>query len=51
MEFFTFVGSLMVNRGDAVYLEYPSYDRAITAMKRGGGEVVCYRAARGMAST
>jgi len=40
MEFFTFVGSLMVNRGDAVYLEYPSYDRAITAMKRAGGEVV-----------
>jgi 2-aminoadipate transaminase len=40
MEFFTFVGSLMVNRGDTVYVENPSYDRAITAMKRIGAQVV-----------
>ena len=40
MEFFTFVGSLLVNRGETVYVEYPSYDRAITAMKRIGAKVV-----------
>jgi 2-aminoadipate transaminase len=40
MEFFTFVGSVLVKPGDAVYLEYPSYDRAITAMKRTGAEAI-----------
>jgi 2-aminoadipate transaminase len=40
MEFFTFVGSLLVNRGDTVFVERPSYDRAITAMKRIGADVV-----------
>lgn len=40
MEFLTFIGALMVNKGDTVYLEYPSYDRAITAMKRIGANVV-----------
>jgi len=40
MEFLTFVGALMVNKGDTVYVEYPSYDRAITAMKRIGANVV-----------
>ena len=40
MEFFTFAGSLMVGRGDTVYVENPSYDRAITAMKRIGAQVV-----------
>jgi DNA-binding transcriptional MocR family regulator len=40
MEFFTFVGSLMVKPGDTVFLERPSYDRAITAMKRAGARVV-----------
>jgi 2-aminoadipate transaminase len=40
MEFFTFAGSLLVNHGDTVYLESPSYDRAITAMRRIGAQVV-----------
>ena len=40
MEFFTFVASVMVSRGDTVYLENPSYDRAITAMRRIGANVV-----------
>jgi len=40
MEFFTFVALVMVNPGDTVYLEYPSYDRAITAMKRMGMNVI-----------
>jgi len=40
MEFFTFVAALMVRPGDTVYLECPSYDRAITAMKRIGSNVV-----------
>jgi len=40
MEFFTFVGSVLVKPGDTVYLERPSYDRAITAMKRAGAQVV-----------
>lgn len=40
MEFLTFIGELMVNKGDTVYVEYPSYDRAITAMKRVGANVV-----------
>jgi 2-aminoadipate transaminase len=40
MEFFTFVGSLMVKSGDTVFLECPSYDRAITAMKRAGARVI-----------
>jgi 2-aminoadipate transaminase len=39
MEFFTFIGSVMVDRGDTVYLEYPSYDRAITAMRRIGANL------------
>jgi len=39
MEFFTFIGSVMVNPGDTVYLEYPSYDRAITAMRRIGADL------------
>jgi DNA-binding transcriptional MocR family regulator len=40
MEFFTFAGSLLVNPGETVYVESPSYDRAITAMKRIGAKVV-----------
>jgi 2-aminoadipate transaminase len=40
MEFFTFIGSLLVAPGETVYVESPSYDRAITAMKRAGGRVV-----------
>jgi len=40
MELLTFIGELMVNKGDTVYLEYPSYDRAITAMRRMNGNVV-----------
>lgn len=40
MEFFTFVAALMVRPGDTVYVECPSYDRAITAMKRIGSNVV-----------
>jgi 2-aminoadipate transaminase len=40
MEFFTFTGSLLVNHGDTVYLESPSYDRTITAMRRIGAQVV-----------
>ena len=39
MEFFTFVASLMVNPGDTVYVESPTYDRAITAMRRVGAQV------------
>jgi DNA-binding transcriptional MocR family regulator len=39
MEFFTFVGSLLVNPGETVYVESPSYDRAITAMRRIGAKV------------
>ena len=46
MEFFTFVGSLLVNRGETVYVEYPSYDRAITAMKRIGARVIGIRLER-----
>jgi len=40
MEFLTFIAGILVERGDTVYLEYPSYDRAITAMKRAGADVV-----------
>lgn len=40
MEFFTFVGSLMVKAGDTVFLERPSYDRAITSMKRAGARII-----------
>jgi len=40
MEFFTFVAALMVRPGDTVYVECPSYDRAITAMRRIGSNVV-----------
>ncbi len=40
MEFFTFGAALLVEKGDAVFLENPSYDRAITAMKRAGAEVI-----------
>jgi 2-aminoadipate transaminase len=39
MEFFTFVGSLLVKSGETVYVESPSYDRAITAMRRSGAKV------------
>jgi 2-aminoadipate transaminase len=40
MEFLTFCAALFVEKGDTVFLENPSYDRAITAMKRAGAEVV-----------
>ncbi len=40
MEFFTFAAALFVEKGDTVFLENPSYDRAITAMKRVGADVV-----------
>lgn len=40
MEFLTFIGSLMVEKGDTVFIENPSYDRAITAMRRIGANVV-----------
>ena len=40
MEFLSFCTSLFVAKGDSVFLENPSYDRAITAMKRAGAEVV-----------
>ena len=40
MEFLTFCAALFVAKGDAVFLENPSYDRAITAMKRAGADVV-----------
>ena len=43
MEFFTFIASLMVRPGDTVYVESPSYDRAITAMRRAGANVVGIR--------
>lgn len=40
MEFFTFSASVLLEPGDRVFLEYPSYDRAVTAMKRVGAEVI-----------
>ena len=40
MEFLSFIGAVLVDRGDTVFLENPSYDRAITAMKRIGAKVV-----------
>ena len=40
MEFFTFTANLFIQKGDAVFMENPSYDRAITAMKRAGADVV-----------
>jgi 2-aminoadipate transaminase len=40
MEFFTFIGSLLVRPGDTVYVESPSYDRAVTAFRRAGANVV-----------
>jgi 2-aminoadipate transaminase len=40
MEFLTFSAALFVEKGDTVFLENPSYDRAITAMKRAGANVV-----------
>jgi 2-aminoadipate transaminase len=40
MEFFTFSANLFTRKGDAVFMENPSYDRAITAMKRAGADVV-----------
>ena len=40
MEFFTFCASVLLNDGDTVFLEYPSYDRAVTAMRRAGADVV-----------
>jgi 2-aminoadipate transaminase len=40
MEFLTFCAALFRVTGDTVILENPSYDRAITAMKRAGADVV-----------
>ena len=40
MEFFTFSAAMLVGKGDSVFLENPSYDRAITAMRRAGASVV-----------
>lgn len=40
MEFFSFTASVLLEKGDAVFLEYPSYDRAVTAMRRAGGDIV-----------
>ncbi len=40
MEFFTFITEVMLEAGDTVFLEIPSYDRAVTAMKRSGANVV-----------
>jgi 2-aminoadipate transaminase len=40
MELFTFIGSLLVRPGDTVYVESPSYDRAVTALRRAGADVV-----------
>lgn len=40
MEFFTFIAQIMLEENDSVFLEYPSYDRAVTAMKRAGANVV-----------
>jgi 2-aminoadipate transaminase len=40
MEFLTFCAALFMEKGDPVFLENPSYDRAITAMRRAGADVV-----------
>ena len=40
MEFLTFIGGVLLKPGDTVWLENPSYDRAITAMRRQGARVV-----------
>jgi 2-aminoadipate transaminase len=40
MEFFTFVAALMVRSGDRIYFGRLTYDRAITAMKRIGANMV-----------
>ena len=40
MEFFSFLGSVLIRSGDTVFMENPTYDRAITAMKRTGARVV-----------
>jgi len=40
MEFLTFCAALFMEKGDTVFLENPSYDRAITAMTRSGADVV-----------
>jgi DNA-binding transcriptional MocR family regulator len=40
MEFLTFIGGALLAPGDTVWLENPSYDRAITAMRRLGARVV-----------
>jgi len=40
MEFLTFIGGVLLAPGDTVWLENPSYDRAITAMRRLGARVV-----------
>lgn len=40
LELLTFVINLMVRPGDPIYLESPTYDRAITAAKRTGSKVV-----------
>jgi 2-aminoadipate transaminase len=40
MEFFSFSSSVLLKKEDTVFLEYPSYDRAVTAMRRSGAEIV-----------
>jgi DNA-binding transcriptional MocR family regulator len=40
MEFLSFIGGVLLKSGDTVWLENPSYDRAITAMRRQGAQVV-----------
>lgn len=40
MEFMTFLSAAFLEDGDTVFLENPSYDRSITAMKRAGARVV-----------
>jgi 2-aminoadipate transaminase len=40
MEFLTFIGGVFLKPGDTVWLENPSYDRAITALRRQGARVV-----------
>jgi DNA-binding transcriptional MocR family regulator len=39
MEFCTFLAAALVTPGDVVFVERPSYDRAITAFRRAGAEV------------
>jgi 2-aminoadipate transaminase len=40
MEFLTFIGGVLLKPGDTVWMENPSYDRAIKAMRRLGARVV-----------